>query len=60
MPTTGAKNGMTLADMRGLSYDDEKWDTLLEQLTVSDMDTMIRSWRDIRTSAAQVLESYDC
>lgn len=24
MPTTGAKNGMTLADMRGLSYDDEK------------------------------------
>lgn len=41
MPTTGAKNGMTLADMRGLSYDDEKWDTLLDQLTVSDMDTMI-------------------
>ena len=38
MPTTGAKNGMTLADMRGLSYDDEKWDTLLDQLTVSDMD----------------------
>ena len=32
---------MTLADMRGLSYDDEKWDTLLDQLTVSDMDTMI-------------------
>ena len=41
MPATGAKNGMTLADMRGLSYDDEKWDTLLDQLTVSDMDTMI-------------------
>lgn len=41
MPTTGAKNGMTLADMRGLSYDDEKWDALLDQLTVADMDSMI-------------------
>ena len=46
MPTTGAKNGMTLADMRGLSYDDEKWDTLLDQLTVSDMDTMIPTGRE--------------
>ena len=51
MPTTGAKNGMTLADMRGLSYDDEKWDTLLDQLTVSDMDTMI-ALGGYQTSAA--------
>ncbi len=41
MPTTGAKNGLTLADFRGLDYDDEKWDDLLDQLTISDMDTMI-------------------
>ena len=41
MPTTGAKNGMTLADLRGASYDDERWETLLDQLTISDMDTMI-------------------
>lgn len=51
MPATGAKNGMTLADMRGLSYDDEKWDTLLDQLTVSDMDTMI-ALGGYQTSAA--------
>lgn len=41
MPTTGAKNGMELAEMRGLDYDDSKWDTLLDQLTISDMDSMI-------------------
>ena len=41
MPTTGAKNGMTLAELRGASYDDERWETLLDQLTISDMDTMI-------------------
>lgn len=41
MPTTGAKNGLTLADFRGLDYDDEKWEDLLDQLTISDMDTMI-------------------
>ena len=41
MPTTGAKNGMTLADLRGADYDDAGWDTLLDQLTISDMDTMI-------------------
>lgn len=41
MPTTGADNGLTLADMRGLSYDDEQWELLLDQLTVEDMDTLI-------------------
>ncbi len=41
MPTTGANNGLTLTDMRGLAYDDEKWDALLDQLTVADMDTLI-------------------
>ena len=41
MPVTGAKNGMSLAEMRGLSYDDPQWEKLLDQLTVADMDTMI-------------------
>ena len=29
MPTTGAKNGLKLADMRGMDYDDAEWDKLL-------------------------------
>lgn len=41
MPVTGAKNGMELASLRGVAYDDPQWDTLLDQLTISDMDTMI-------------------
>lgn len=41
MPTTGAKNGVKLADLRGLDYEDAKWDELLDELTVSDMDMLI-------------------
>lgn len=31
-PTSGAKNGLTVSDMRGLDYDDPKWDELLDQI----------------------------
>lgn len=41
MPTTGAKNGMTLADMRGADYDDPRWEKLLDQLNVDEMAEMI-------------------
>jgi len=41
MPTLGAKNGMKLAELRGLDYDDPKWDTLLDQLSIEDMNTLI-------------------
>ena len=41
MPTTGADNGLTIQDMTGLDYDDEKWDKLLDQLTVDEMSTLV-------------------
>lgn len=41
MPTTGADNGLTLADMRDADYDDPRWEKLLDQLTVDEMATMI-------------------
>ena len=31
-PTTGADNGLSLIDMRGLPYDDPSWELLLDQL----------------------------
>lgn len=37
----GKDNGLGLIDMRGLDYDDEKWDALLDQLTPSDYQTLI-------------------
>ena len=39
--TTGASNGLQLKDLRGVSYDDSKWDQLLDQLTLDDMNALI-------------------
>ena len=36
-----AQNGLTLEDMAGLSWDDPKWEQLLQQLSDEDMATMI-------------------
>nr|MBR4279985.1 glycoside hydrolase family 3 protein [Clostridia bacterium] len=33
---SGAENGLVLADLRGVSYDDPLWDRLLDQLTYDD------------------------
>ena len=41
MPITGAKNGLKLYDMMGLSYDDPKWQQLLDQLTFDEMVALI-------------------
>ena len=42
MPTTGAKNGLKLADMMGKSYDDPQWEQLLDQLTVDEMSQLVQ------------------
>lgn len=41
MPTTGADNGLTLYQLRGVAYDDPKWDRLLDQMSVEDMITLV-------------------
>lgn len=41
MPTTGAKNGLTLRDMTGLDYDDPKWDDLLDQMTAEELFSLV-------------------
>jgi beta-glucosidase len=37
LPTTDADNGLKLEDLKGLDYDDPKWDEFLDQLTVEQM-----------------------
>lgn len=37
-PVSNADNGLTIADMRGLDYYDEKWDLLLDQIDYSDIE----------------------
>ena len=62
MPTTGADNGVELADLRGLDYDDPMWDTLLDEMTVSDMNTLIELG-GYETSAVESIGkvmTYDC
>lgn len=39
--TTGKEVTLKLLDMNGLDYDDPKWDTFLDQLTVSNMCDMV-------------------
>lgn len=41
MPVMGADNGLRLYDLIGLSYDNPKWEDLLDQLTFDDMVSLI-------------------
>ena len=41
MPTTGAKNNVLLKDLRGKDYSDSLWDSLLDELTVDEMDELV-------------------
>ena len=41
MPVTGAKNGLELYDLRGADYDDPRWETLLNQVTIQEMTDLI-------------------
>ena len=41
MPATGAGNGMTVQELRGADYDDPRWETLLDNLTIDEMANMI-------------------
>lgn len=62
MPTTGASNGVKLADLRGKDYDDPQWESLLDQLTVSDMDTMIAlgGYQTAAASSVGKVMTIDC
>ena len=61
-PTTGAKNGIQLADMVGVAYDDEKWDSFLDQLTVADMDSLIAlgGYQSVAVSSLGKVQAIDC
>ena len=62
MPTTGAKNGLQLVDMRGVAYDDAQWDTFLDQLTVSEMSELIAMGGYQTAPLANIgkVQTYDC
>lgn len=41
MPVTEAKNDIELYDLRGADYDDERWEDLLDNLSIEDMKNLI-------------------
>lgn len=41
MPTTEAGNDIELFDLRGADYDDERWEELLDNLSIDDMKNLI-------------------
>lgn len=41
MPATGVGNGLSLIDMRGLDFDDPKWETFLDQLNMEEVQNML-------------------
>ncbi len=62
MPTTGAKNGVKLADLRGLDYDDPMWEELLDEMSVSDMNTLIElgGYETSAVDSIGKVMTYDC
>lgn len=62
MPVTGAKNGVKLADLRGLGYDDPKWDDLLDELTYDEMENMVEfgGWHTAAIKSIDKIETAEC
>lgn len=54
-------HGLTLADVKGLPYDDPKWEQLLEQLSVKDMEQLIgmSGWQSVRVGSVGKPEVLD-
>ena len=52
MPVTGADNGLKLADLRDADYEDERWQKLVEQMTVEEMAELI-AMAGYQTSAVE-------
>ncbi|WP_026667339.1 glycoside hydrolase family 3 protein [Butyrivibrio sp. AE2005] len=62
MPATGAKNGIKLEQLRGLDYDDPMWESLLDEMSVAEMNTLIELG-GYETSAVESIGkvmTYDC
>lgn len=41
MPATGQQNGLKLIDLRDADYDDPRWEQLVQQMSVSEMQSLI-------------------
>ena len=60
--TTGAKNGLKLVDLRGVDYNDTKWDQLLDQMTIDEMQQTIGfgGYQTAAVSSIEKVRTNDC
>jgi beta-glucosidase len=61
-PNQGDKNNLTLAEMTGLAYDDEKWDLLLDQLSFKEMSALVNTggWQTVAVESISKIATSDC
>lgn len=62
MPAMGTDNGIVLADMTGLEYDDPKWEQLLDEMSFTDMTTLINvgGWQTAEIKSIGKVATSDC
>lgn len=60
--TTGAKNGLKLVELRGVDYNDPKWDDLLDQMTIEDMQQLIGfgGYQTAAVTSIEKVRTNDC
>ena len=62
MPTQGANNGLKLYDMVGATYDDERWESLLDEMSFEDMTTLVNigGWQTAAIGSIGKIATSDC
>ena len=60
--TTGAKNGLKLVELRGVDYNDPKWDDLLDQMTIDEMQQLIGfgGYQTAAVTSIEKVRTNDC
>ena len=61
MPTTGAERQVTISELKGKDYDDPQWETLLDQLTVDDLNAILATngWGSAAVDSVGKPQTYD-
>lgn len=62
MPTTNADNGLAIRDMTSVAYDDAKWDQLLDELSVDEMNKLIGlgGYQNVKVSSIDLPATIEC
>lgn len=62
MPVTGKDNGLTIRDMTGLAYDDEKWEQLLDELSIEEMNKLIGlgGYQNVKVESIDLPATIEC